>query len=52
MMDTLTIRKDEYHALQVVAAFARNDYIALHSGQLENLSDPKAWDAAVEALDA
>ena len=52
MTDTVTISKDEYHALQVEADFARSDYIALHAGKLENLSDPAAWDAAVEALDA
>jgi len=50
-MTDITIDKDELHALRVVAEMARNDYIAVHSKRLGDLTSPDAWDAAVEALD-
>jgi len=46
------VPKDELHALRVVAEMARNDYIAVHSAMLNNLTPSDEWDAAVEALDA
>ena len=51
--DTVTISKQEYHFLQVVADIMRRDYIALHTDKdIDCTATAFEWDKAIENLDS
>jgi len=57
--ETVTISKDEYHKLQVIADIMRRDYIFAHTSPtsdeyeqaMKNTASTAEWKAAIEDLD-
>ena len=51
--ETVTISKQEYHFLQVVADIMRRDYIAVHTDKdIICTATAQEWDKAIEDLDS